>query len=252
MRLGAVYNQMFISPLMFNNKKVNNSGYDNDNDGDSDKIVDTLANFIMTLDDNGKTVSGTYNGGSFSIYSPNEFYKMVYGEIKETNTKFITEPDSMLVYGQNFYNNYDVYRFPASNTAGLFVTDKNVDPTSQDFANHVIWAHVGKLNGYELYNSTSLQTVLLNECEGSVFSNLVFGNPPKLTTITLSDNKPYSKNGIAAFRDCSNVKDVRIILYKKDTPNIENIEIIKNSFPNSKPTFTLYNPSPVTKPTFTL
>ena len=250
MRLGAVYNQMFISPLMFDNKKVNNNNYNggnNDNSDDSvniNKIVDTPSNFVITLDDSGETISGTYNAGDFKILTPNEYVGMFYGEIKETNTKFIIQKDSTVVYGQNF-SDYEVY-LTLPGARGLFVGYKNIDFTQQFYQNYIVWAYATILS-YQLSNSTSLQTVLLSEYtghdgyNGDVFTYTSFGNAPNLTTVTLSDNNSYTEDD-HAFRNCPNIKDVRIILYKKDIPNTKNIEIIKNSFPSPKPTFTLYNP----------
>ena len=260
MRLGAVYNQIFISPLMFDNKKVNNNNNYNGNNGDNDnndnnnsdndndsyEIINTPANFVMTLDDSGETISGTYNAGNFRILTPSRFEGMIYGEIKETNTKFILDYDNIVAYGQNFSNNdYSVTDrhplYPLSNNNELYVFVKH-DPTFMiGFENYVIWAYITKLELNELRDSKSLQTVLLNNYSGDVFSDRYFGYAPNLTTVTLSDNKPYSENSIA-FKDCPNIKDVRIILSEKDTPNTKNIEIIKNSFPSPKPTFTLYNP----------
>lgn len=247
MRLGAVYNQVFISPLMFSNKKVNNNtnNYNNGN-GDNDNtngIVDTPVNFVITFDDNSGTISGTYNAGNFRILTPSRFEGMIYGEIKETNTKFIVDFNSPVVYGQNFSNNYSFYNSqPFGNHNRMYVVAKDYNPVFiNDFAKYIIWAYISEPESNELRHSTSLQTVLLNDYNGDVFSDIYFGNAPNLTTVTLSDNNPYSENG-DAFRDCQNIKDVRIILSEKDTPNMENIEIIKNSFPSSKPTFTLYNP----------
>lgn len=244
MRLGAVYNQMFISPLVFGNKKVNNNInniYNDDNNDNTNEIVNTPATFVMTFDHNNETIMGTYNAGDFRILTPSKYAGMIYGEIKGTNTKFLLQTNSTTIYGQDF-SNYDVHLNLSTNARGLFVVDKNID-TTQDIRDYVIWAYVNEL-GYELQNSTSLKTVLLSEYSdynGDVFSYTNFGNAPNLTTVILSDNKPYSENG-NAFKDCQNIKDVRIILNQANTPNAENIKIIKNSFPSPKPTFTLYNP----------
>ena len=250
MRLGAVYNQMFISPLMFGNKKVNNNGYNSGNNDNVDDggntfvIVNTPANFVMTLDDSGETISGTYNAGDFKILTPSKFAGMFYGEIKETNTKFILEPNSTVVYGQNF-SDYEVY-LTLPGARGLFVGYKNIDFTQQFYQNYIVWVYATILS-YQLSNSTSLQTVLLSEYtghdgyNGDVFTYTSFGNAPNLTTVTLSDNNSYTEDD-HSFRNCPNIRDVRIILNQANTPNAENIEIIKNSFPSPKPTFTLYNP----------
>ena len=238
MRLGAIHNQMFISPLFFDNKKLND-GY---NGGNANMIVNTPVNFVITFDHNSETVSGTYNAGDFKVLTPSRFAGMFYGEIKQTNTKFLLQKNSTAVYGQNFYN-YEVYLNLPTGGYGLFVCYKYIDPTQQNFENYVIWAYANEL-GYGLQNSASLQTILLSEYSdynGDVFSHTNFGNAPDLTTVTLSDNNPYSENG-NAFRNCSKIRDVRIILSQINTPNMQQIEIIKNSFPSSKPTFTLYNP----------
>lgn len=227
--LSAIYNQNFNAYLLFNKKNVSNKNIMNKG---------SLLTFSLVDDSSDKVIQGIYNPGNAKIVTPSDLAGMIYGEIEESNTKFIISND--VEYSQNFdsyYMNKTIENFPGDTPSSLLATGYFISKSTTRYVTpeNIVWGYFISINDDSaLLNSGTTTTVIIDKNIDVILPS-TFYNCSSLTTITLSDNM----NEIAsdAFYNCNNLRKVNILIVSN---NQQNINTIKNAFKKFNVTYEIY------------